>query len=346
MPAYSFERFANNKKTALSSGINSSGNSIPVLSTGGFPTPPFRVLIDNEILRVTGFQTGVTPFFMTERAKEGTSGTSHASGTMVIHTLTKESFYAITTDNSVANFALSSSSTNPDAKTIGNTVYLLPKNGNSISLIDPDPSELVWRTFFIDSASPSSITVTENAGELVDVFAYYNTATQKVDLYKTAAWTFDNPGTRSAITRVDGVLVLSANNKYRYLNTYQVYVDGLSVKNADFGWKRLTYPYDAYNLYHNNFKNIIVNAPSGATIRRIERGIDMQRICFFNGYSGASGMGTITFYPNFLSSGNFSTIYCPDFTGVSYDVQMSAGTELVFDAAFDAWRILNVNYRA
>lgn len=80
------EQFANDPGTTLSSGCNASQTTISVTSSSGYPSVGnFRIKIESEIMIVTAV-SGTT--WTVTRAAEGTTGTSHNSGTIVNHALT------------------------------------------------------------------------------------------------------------------------------------------------------------------------------------------------------------------------------------------------------------------
>lgn len=81
------EQFTNDIQTALSSGIDASTTSIPVVSATGFPTSAqYRIRSDNEIMLVTA-GAGTTTW-TAARGAEGTTAASHSNGTAVHHVLT------------------------------------------------------------------------------------------------------------------------------------------------------------------------------------------------------------------------------------------------------------------
>jgi hypothetical protein len=80
------EKFANSASSTLLTPIGSGDLSILVASAIKFPTQPqFRVLIENEIMLVTGVGG---PVFTVSRGVEGTTATSHGAGLPVKHILT------------------------------------------------------------------------------------------------------------------------------------------------------------------------------------------------------------------------------------------------------------------
>jgi hypothetical protein len=80
------EKFANKPITTLNGGISASDLSLVVASASSFPgTPQFRILVENEIMLVTGV-SGTT--FTIQRGAEGTTAAIHANGVLVVHVLT------------------------------------------------------------------------------------------------------------------------------------------------------------------------------------------------------------------------------------------------------------------
>jgi len=79
------EQFKNLASTTLSGDINDTTTSVGVVSAMGFTGGDFRVLIDSEIMKVTGV-SGTT--FTVVRHQEGTSAASHTNTTPVYHVLT------------------------------------------------------------------------------------------------------------------------------------------------------------------------------------------------------------------------------------------------------------------
>lgn len=80
------EQFANNVSTNLNLAITSGATSLTVNSAIGFPaTGNFRIIIENEILLVTGV-AGTT--FTVSRGQESTTAAAHVQGAVVTHILT------------------------------------------------------------------------------------------------------------------------------------------------------------------------------------------------------------------------------------------------------------------
>lgn len=84
----SLEKFANNATTTLNGAISSGASSLVVSSATAFPTTPqFRILIDSEILLVTGV-SGTT--FTVLRGQEDTVAAAHNNGATVEHVLSRD----------------------------------------------------------------------------------------------------------------------------------------------------------------------------------------------------------------------------------------------------------------
>jgi hypothetical protein len=80
------EKFANSASTTLATGIGSDDLSLVVADASAFPTQPqFRILLESEILLVTGV-SGTT--FTVTRGEEGTTPTSHGPGLVITQLLT------------------------------------------------------------------------------------------------------------------------------------------------------------------------------------------------------------------------------------------------------------------
>lgn len=92
----STEQFANNAITTLSSGITNIASSLTVVSALLFPTlPQFRILVDTEVMLVTGVSGNV---FTVSRGIENTVQTSHNSGATVTSILTSGALTQFKTD--------------------------------------------------------------------------------------------------------------------------------------------------------------------------------------------------------------------------------------------------------
>ena len=79
------EQFKNLASTTLSGDIDDTTTSVGVASAMGFTGGDFRILIDSEIMKVTGV-SGTT--FTVARHQEGTNATAHDNGAAVKHVLT------------------------------------------------------------------------------------------------------------------------------------------------------------------------------------------------------------------------------------------------------------------
>ena len=74
----------NQKNTTLTSGINNSTLTIPVVSTTGFPSSGF-ITIDSEIIHYTS--VGASQFNADLRGADSTSAASHSNGAFVYHNI-------------------------------------------------------------------------------------------------------------------------------------------------------------------------------------------------------------------------------------------------------------------
>jgi hypothetical protein len=333
-----FDRFANGAKTFLTSALTSSGTFINVDSITGFPVPPFKVVVNTEIIKVEAVDQPNKAFSLISRAQEGTTAALHYIGSQIVNVLTRDSLLNLSVDNNIANFSLSASDTDPYSSSVGSTIYLIPKEGDRISLIDP--IENIWRIFYIKSPNPNSIGVTQDPiylEKLVDVFAYYDNSDQQVKLYQSPPWSIDNAsGERGLMTRTNGVLTRSPDIVYRYLDTYQIKLKGSS-QVASFGWKTLTKSTSGnIALYHNNFSKIMIKQTGNFnTIYAIEKGYDGQKIILLNDSESKS------FYIDKLAlsiPSGFAAIAGPN--NISLKVDINAGIELYYDACFEKWNIL------
>ena len=79
------EQFKNLASTTLSAGIDDSTTSVDVASAMGFSGGDFHILVDSEIMKVTGV-SGTT--LTVARHQEGTAATAHDNGAAVKHVLT------------------------------------------------------------------------------------------------------------------------------------------------------------------------------------------------------------------------------------------------------------------
>lgn len=80
------EYLANNATSTLDGGITNSQTTLDVDDASAFPTEgDFRISVEEEIMLVTGVSSNT---FTVVRAREGTSGVTHANGVTVTHILT------------------------------------------------------------------------------------------------------------------------------------------------------------------------------------------------------------------------------------------------------------------
>jgi hypothetical protein len=80
------EYLGNDATTTLNGSINNSVTSITVTSGTGFPTPNFRIRIDNELMLVTSVGGGTN--WTVTRGVEGTTAASHSNGASLAHVVT------------------------------------------------------------------------------------------------------------------------------------------------------------------------------------------------------------------------------------------------------------------
>lgn len=73
---------ANNARTVLAQAVGTSDATIYVQDVSKFPTPPFRITVDNEIMEVTTVDAALKAFTVL-RAQEGTTATTHSIGAAV-----------------------------------------------------------------------------------------------------------------------------------------------------------------------------------------------------------------------------------------------------------------------
>jgi hypothetical protein len=81
----SFEYFSNGTITKLAADITDAQTTLTVLLASGFPSPNFRINIENELMLVTGV-SGTT--FTVTRGIEGTVAIAHVSATQVTQIIT------------------------------------------------------------------------------------------------------------------------------------------------------------------------------------------------------------------------------------------------------------------
>lgn len=124
------ERFANNATTTLSSAINASVTSISVADASPFPTDgDFRIIIDNELLLVTGV-SGTT--FTVERGVEGSTADSHNSSVVVVHIATSDGMQQYITQNGLPLFGTSSRKPNTFRDKSGNKLTVASFTGANL----------------------------------------------------------------------------------------------------------------------------------------------------------------------------------------------------------------------
>lgn len=90
------EQFANNATTTVTTAVLSTDTTIAVASATLFPsTPQFRIMIDSEIMIVTGIASNI---FTVTRGAENTLAVAHNNGATVEHILTSGAITQFKTD--------------------------------------------------------------------------------------------------------------------------------------------------------------------------------------------------------------------------------------------------------
>jgi hypothetical protein len=74
---------ANNARTTLAQNISSADTSFTVADASVFPSPPFRITINAEIMEVGAVDVGTNTFSSVQRGLEGTSPVGHNEGDYV-----------------------------------------------------------------------------------------------------------------------------------------------------------------------------------------------------------------------------------------------------------------------
>ena len=131
------EKLANAPISTLSASINNSATTLTVTSASTFPTSgTFRVLIDNEIIKVTGV-SGTT--FTVVRGQESTTAVSHSSGVPITGIITKNSLDTVIGEQFQSG-VLSSRPTTPEEGTTWcdtDSLYEYVYHGGNWELTNP-----------------------------------------------------------------------------------------------------------------------------------------------------------------------------------------------------------------
>lgn len=201
------ELFSNNSATNLSSGINSSTTTIPVLSTTGFSTAfngvsEFRLAIDQEIMIVGA--TGSGQFTNVQRGQEGTTAAAHSSGAGVYEVLTAGSLPRNNPQYLISGqqfFNASDSAFYPD----GN---ILLDNSDSLYYGNSEPLTNNIGALFYGNA----VVLADASGNL-----YYGNGTiltdANGDLYSNGIVIINSSG---QIVSTDGDVVIDSNGSFSY----------------------------------------------------------------------------------------------------------------------------------
>ncbi len=161
------EQLANNAASTLGSGINNSVTTLTVASATQFPsTGNFRILIDNEIMLVTGV-SGTT--FTVTRGVEGTTAASHSTSAAVTHILTKEAINQLFADSVLKTTYSGIPSAGKTGRLVllDDALALLRDNGSTFDAygllnkhtIPPLSSAFTWN-------NQGSSTITDNGGTI------------------------------------------------------------------------------------------------------------------------------------------------------------------------------------
>lgn len=119
------EQFANNATSTLNGTITSIQTTLVVTSVALFPSvPQFRIIIDSEIMLVTG--VSATTFTVT-RGSENTTQASHTTGAAVSMILTSGALQQLSSDIRSSNIVLSSFASRPGTGLNGQT--FVPSDG-------------------------------------------------------------------------------------------------------------------------------------------------------------------------------------------------------------------------
>lgn len=223
---FSFERFANSAITTLNGSISSVDTALTVTDETNFPTAPFRIIIESEIILVTSTSG---PVFTVTRGQEGTSADIHMDGAKLAQIITKQGFFNLSEDPSIVNARLSFSSVDPTPYSASGTdVYAVPYQGNRVALLDPVDSH--WRLNEVGTGVVLSLG-SFPSGSMVDVFMYYDEST-KIPKLEGTAWSSITARTGSGeLTTQDGVTVRLDDPTRRYMGTVLTHETGYSISN-------------------------------------------------------------------------------------------------------------------
>lgn len=179
------ERFFNDPATTLNGSITNSATTLIVTSATGFPTTGnFRILVESELMIVTGV-SGTT--FTVTRGAESTSAVSHTTGLSVRHVVTGG---GLTQGINDVRFPILQS-TVPDASAltwVNQGGATLTHNGNNFSLYGPGSASANLRilTVPIPTAPYTYTTIqtfdltTANSSPALIGMGMYDTSTTKL----------------------------------------------------------------------------------------------------------------------------------------------------------------------
>jgi hypothetical protein len=160
------EQFTNNASSTLNGTITSGAGSLIVTSATGFPTSPnFRIIVDQEIMLVTGVSG---PNFTISRAQESTLAAAHTNGVAVTHVITAGGLAQTIRDH---GDAFGTAANRPTAVGAGYTYYC---SDMPVAYFD-DPGTVAWKQLLVEyapaPATAGSYTVVPSASISLTNFA-------------------------------------------------------------------------------------------------------------------------------------------------------------------------------
>ena len=202
------EQFANNATTTLNGTITSSATTLIASSTTSFPaTPQFRIIIDSEIMLVTGVSGGTSnTTYTVSRGVENTTQASHTNGATISMILTaaamnqaKVDAVTVRTLSSVkaANYTLSS---NDD-------IVLFNTSSNSFTISFPSSPTLGENHILVDvggAAATNPLTISGNGNNIVTHTGAAASTDTLGNNYATTHYIYN--GTNWSLMRAQGAL--------------------------------------------------------------------------------------------------------------------------------------------
>lgn len=158
------EQFSNNATSTLNGAISGVATTLTVTSAAPYPVgPQFRILIDTEIMLVTGV---AGPVFTVTRGAEGTSAAAHSNGASVRHVLTAGALEQLKLDAGGGGGG-------PDPLPAVTRVWHVAVNGNDGTGTGTENSPLLTVQAAITAAllSPGDVTIAVGPGTFTANFA-------------------------------------------------------------------------------------------------------------------------------------------------------------------------------